>query len=165
MSASFHQLPYHTLRRSAKKGPNRTAKIPYSRHRATPSPRARRRQPNSSPDVGILNSIAQSFAAAMIGPLSQHSQSLQQGRAPPRPPNSAAPDKCELEMSVGDFKAWRCSAQWWIELNRLPHVEAVGHLRLLCSSKLQKAMDAKYDVATWGSLTTEQVLDAIRDIV
>ena len=68
-------------------------------------------------------------------------------------------------MSVGDFKAWRYSDETWIRLNRFPSVEAVGHIRLLCASVLQRAMDSRHSVAEWSAFSVNEALDAIINIV
>ena len=67
---------------------------------------------------------------------------VNQRRPQPRVPASEAPEKCKLEMSLSDFKAWRCSMEWWLNLNRWDPSDAVGHIRLLCTPPLQKAMGA-----------------------
>ena len=64
----------------------------HSCHRATPLPRARRRPPNTSTDMGMLNTLIQGIVAAL--------QPLTQCTPPSHVPSSAALDKCELEMSV-----------------------------------------------------------------
>ena len=83
----------------------------------------------------------------------------------PRVPASEAPEKCKLEMTVGDFKAWKCSMEWWLNLNKWIPSEAVGHIRLLCSPPLQRAMDARFSVAQWSALSPTEALDAIKRIV
>ena len=35
----------------------------------------------------------------------------------PNVPASAAPEKCRLEMSAGEFRAWKNSVDWWLKLN------------------------------------------------
>ena len=88
-----------------------------------------------------------------------------QRRPQSRIPASEAPEKCKLEMSLGDFKAWKCSMEWWLNLNKWDPSDAVGHIRLLCAPPLQKAMDARYSIAQWSVLTSEEALDAIKRIV
>ena len=46
-----------------------------------------------------MNSVIQALVPAMAA--------LNQRPPNPRVPSSEAPEKCKLEMSVGDFKAWR----------------------------------------------------------
>ena len=64
----------------------------HSCHRATPLPRARRRPPNTSTDMGMLNTLIQGIVATL--------HPLTQCTPPSHVPSSAALDKCELEMSV-----------------------------------------------------------------
>ena len=55
--------------------------------------------------------------------------------------------------------------EWWLNLNRWDPSDAVGHIRLLCTPPLQKAMDARYSIAQWSLLTPEEALNAIKAIV
>ena len=111
-------------------------------------------QPTPQDPVSVDN-IVQALAPAMAA------------LRPPssRVPASAAPEKCKLEMSVGEFKAWKCSMEWWLNLNKWVPSEAVGHIRLLCSPPLQRAMDARFSVAQWSVLTIAEALEAIKRIV
>ena len=111
-------------------------------------------QPTPQDPVSVEN-IVQALAPAMAA------------LRPPssRVPASAAPEKCKLEMSVGEFKAWKCSMEWWLNLNKWVPSEAVGHIRLLCSPPLQRAMDARFSVAQWSVLTIAEALEAIKRIV
>ena len=80
-------------------------------------------------------------------------------------PNSAAPEKCRLELPVDEFRTWQTSMSWWLKLNTWAQTEAVGYIRLSCVPELQKALDAKYTVQQWATLTTEEALNAIKQIV
>ena len=55
--------------------------------------------------------------------------------------------------------------EWWLSLNRWDPSDAAGHIRLCCTPELQKALDARYTVAQWSSLTGEEALNAIKGIV
>ena len=55
--------------------------------------------------------------------------------------------------------------EWWLNLNKWIPSEAVGHIRLLCSPLLQRAMDARFSVAQWSALSPTEALDAIKRIV
>ena len=104
-----------------------------------------------------MNSVIQALVPAMAA--------LNQRPPNPRVPSSEAQEKCKLEMSFGDFKAWRCSMEWWLSLNQWEPSDAVCHIRLCCAPTLQRAMDARYSVAQWSILTPGETLDAIKRIV
>ncbi|KAG0694224.1 hypothetical protein GWK47_027281 [Chionoecetes opilio] len=65
------------------------------------------------------------------------------GAPTPRVPPSAAPEKCELQMSPATFRSWRRSIECWLHLCRCPPQEAVHHIRLHCVPALQCAVDAR----------------------
>ena len=79
-------------------------------------------------------------------------------------PSSAAPDKCKLEMAMEDFRTWKTSMSWWLRLNAWPQTQAVGYIRLSCTTELQRALDDKYTVQQWSDMTTEEALEAIKQI-
>ena len=86
------------------------------------------------------------------------------GQATPRTqvPASAAPEKCRLEMAAGDFRAWKNSMDWWLKLNKWNDTDAVGHIQLLCSPELQRAIDTRYSVLQWSMLSPQDALEAIK---
>ena len=87
--------------------------------------------------------------------------------AAPRPnrvPSSAAPDRCKLEMTAGDYRAWKNSMDWWLKHNQFNATDAVGHIRLSCSSELQHVIDTKYSVTQWSMLSPHDALEAIKNI-
>ena len=77
-------------------------------------------------------------------------------------PNSAAPDKCKLEMPVEEFRTWKTSMSWWLRLNAWSQTEAVGFVRLSCTTELQRALDDKFTITQWADMTIEDALEAIR---
>ena len=83
----------------------------------------------------------------------------------PRIPHSAAPEKCELEMSSSAFRSWKRSMSCWLQLCKWPQMDAVHHVRLHCVPALQRALDAKFTDAQWRTLTPDAALDAIGKIV
>ena len=84
----------------------------------------------------------------------------------PRPhvPASAAPEKCRLEMSAGEYRAWRHSMDWWLKLNKFSAADAVGHIRLSCSPELQRALDTRYTVTQWSLMSSHEALDSIKQL-
>ena len=83
----------------------------------------------------------------------------------PRIPQSAAPEKCEAEMSSASFRSWRRSMSCWLQLCRWPPSEAVHHIRLHCVPTLQRSLDARFTEAQWSALTPEEALDAVGKLV
>ena len=57
---------------------------------------------------------------------------------------SAAPEKCETEMSSAAFRSWRRSMGCWLQICHWPSQEAVHHIRLHCVPELQRALDARF---------------------
>ena len=128
--------------------------MPLGRPRYAASPRAAHRSANRDTAIrDLINALVQAMSAATARPTKS------------RVSSAATPDRCKLEMSAGEFKAWRCSIEWWIRLNKLPAGEAVGHVRLFCSTALQRAMDSRFTVAEWSAFSVNEALDAIRNIV
>ena len=128
--------------------------MPLGCPRYAASPRAAHRSANRDTAItDLINALVPAMSAAAARPTQS------------RVSSAATPDRCKLEMSAGEFKAWRCSIEWWIRLNRFPNVEAVGHIRLLCSTALQRAMDLRPRVAEWSAFSVNEALDAIRNIV
>ena len=82
-----------------------------------------------------------------------------------RVPPSAAPEKCDLEMTSAAFRSWRRSMECWLLLCRWPQQEAVHHIRLHCTPLLQRAVDARFTIDEWGALTQQEALDAIGKLV
>ena len=78
---------------------------------------------------------------------------------------SAAPEKCETEMSSAAFKSWRRSMGCWLQICHWPSQEAVHHIRLHCAPELQRALDARFTDDQWRALSTEEALDAIGKLV
>ena len=83
----------------------------------------------------------------------------------PRVPPSAAPEKCDLEVTPAVFRSWRRSMECWLVLGKWPRQEAVHHIRLHCTPKLQRALDARFTCQEWGALTQQKALDAVGRIV
>ena len=81
-----------------------------------------------------------------------------------RVPSSAAPQKCELEMTEEKFRSWRTSMKMWILLNGWHQTESVCYIRLICTQELQGVLDNRYPIAQWTSMTTDQALAAIGHI-
>ena len=131
----------------------------FSASRRTPTRRSR--------DTGeAVLSLLPDVLSAMASAAGSHNS-----RAPPREasgrpsvPSAAAPDKCRPGMNKSEFRAWRHSIEWYIKLNRLNDVDAVGHIRLLCASDIQRVVDDRYDVTAWAALSTKDALDAIKQI-
>ena len=91
---------------------------------------------------------------------------LQGGSAPqPRIPASAAPEKCEAEMSPAAFRSWQRSMECWLKLCKLKPSESVHHIRLHCVPVLQRALDSRYSEAQWSALKAVQAFDAIKQLV
>ena len=82
-----------------------------------------------------------------------------------RVPPSAAPEKCNLEMTPAAFRSWRRSMECWLFLGKWPRQEAVHHIRLHCAPPLQRAVDARFILDEWGALTQKEALDAIGKLV
>ena len=78
---------------------------------------------------------------------------------------SAAPEKCEVDMTTSAFRSWRRSMTSWLQICRWPQQEAVLHIRLHCVLDLQRALDARFTDSQWGALTTEEAMDAIEKLV
>lgn len=83
----------------------------------------------------------------------------------PRVPASAAPEKCDLEMTPAAFRSWRRSMECWLLLCKWPQHEAAHHVRLHCTPALQRAVDARFDLDEWSALTESAALDAIGKLV
>ena len=79
-------------------------------------------------------------------------------------PASAAPDKCKLNMRSEEFRTWKTSMSWWLKLNGWQQTEELGFIRLSCDTELQRALDDRYTVQQWASLTTEHAILAISNI-
>ncbi|KAK8385791.1 hypothetical protein O3P69_016517 [Scylla paramamosain] len=79
----------------------------------------------------------------------------------PRVPLSAAPEKCDLDMTPAAFRSWKRSMECWLLLCKWPRQEAVHHVRLLCGPPLQRALDARFTFDQWSALTQQEALDAI----
>ena len=79
-------------------------------------------------------------------------------------PSSAAPEKCRLNMTVSEFRAWQHSMEWWGRLNGWNAVDALGHIRLLCVPELQRVLDNKYGVDRWAAMSPQAAMDAIKQI-
>ena len=83
----------------------------------------------------------------------------------PRVPNSAAPEKCKLEMGSEDFRTWTTSMEWWLKLNQWRSADAVGYIRLSCTPDLQMATDSRFTVSAWSNFTISESIEEIRKIV
>lgn len=83
----------------------------------------------------------------------------------PRVPLSAAPEKCDLDMTPAAFRSWKRSMECWLLLCKWPRQEAVHHVRLLCGPPLQRALDARFTFDQWSALTQQEALDAIGNLV
>ncbi|KAK8385250.1 hypothetical protein O3P69_012221 [Scylla paramamosain] len=83
----------------------------------------------------------------------------------PRVPLSAAPEKCDLDMTPAAFRSWKRSMACWLLLCKWPRQEAVHHVRLLCGPPLQRALDARFTFDQWSALTQQEALDAIGNLV
>ncbi|KAK8383417.1 hypothetical protein O3P69_019064 [Scylla paramamosain] len=87
----------------------------------------------------------------------------------PRVPLSAAPEKCDLDMTPAAFRSWKRSMECWLLLlpspSSWPRQEAVHHVRLLCGPPLQRALDARFTFNQWSALTQQEALDAIGNLV
>ena len=83
----------------------------------------------------------------------------------PRIPASAAPEKCEAEMSPAAFRSWKRSMECWLKLCKLRPTEEIHHVRLHCVPVLQRALDSRYTDAQWSALSTDDAFEAIRQLV
>ena len=82
----------------------------------------------------------------------------------PRIPNSAAPEKCKLEMGSEDFRTWMTSMEWWLKLNQWQRVDAVSYIRLACTPDLQRAIDSKFTVSAWSNLSVSECIEEIKTL-
>ncbi|MPC22052.1 hypothetical protein E2C01_015058 [Portunus trituberculatus] len=73
-------------------------------------------------------------------------------------PLSAAPEKCDLDMTPAAFRSWKWSMDCWLLLCKWPRHEAVHHVRLLCAPPL-------FTFDQWSALTQQEALDAISNLV
>ncbi|XP_050705760.1 uncharacterized protein LOC126991108 [Eriocheir sinensis] len=68
-------------------------------------------------------------------------------------------------MSPAAFKSRRRSMECWLLLCRWPPQEAVQHVRLQCVPALHWALDARFTMDQWSTLTPPTALDAIGKLV
>ena len=68
-------------------------------------------------------------------------------------------------MSSAGFRTWRRSVEAWLALAGWLDQDAVLHIRLLCVSDLQRALDVKFTTEQWCALTPKSALDAIERTV
>ena len=71
------------------------------------------------------------------------------------------PDKCDTDVTVLKFAAWRRSVEDCLAFRRVNN--PVHWVRLLCTSGLQQILDRQYDAQEWGALCVSEALDAVGD--
>ena len=143
-------------------------------HRETVAGRLARRTPATPAGrgTGRISRALESQQAA-IEALTRQLSALQGNQqpvslqipGPGRAPVAAAPDKCKLDMSMSEFRSWRRSVEYWLQLNNWNGREAVMHLRLWCEAELQSALDAKLSSAEVLAMTPTTMLDVLQDLV
>ncbi|XP_066957154.1 uncharacterized protein [Macrobrachium rosenbergii] len=147
---------------------------PPPRRPSFASPRGRIARTGSS-GTGVRISPASMLQAQHVLQTQQQAiQNLQaeitalslRGQCPqPRIPSSAAPEKCEAEVSPAAFRSWKRSMECWLQLCKVKPNEAVHHIRLHCVPILQHALDSRYTDVQWSALSTEGAFNAIKQLV
>lgn len=136
--------------------------LKMSTRRPRPSTSARSRQTTAATRQ-TLTGLTQSALLALQTTV----ESLAASRQPvnPKPPAGATPEKCQMEMSSSGFRTWRRSVETWLRIAGWPEPVAVLHIRLLCASALQSALDTRFTAEQWEALSPGAALDAIGKLV
>ena len=139
---------------------NRRPSLTPARGRPSPTSRASSSLVSQAQSTLLAQQEVIASLQASLASLSTSSR-----RIPGRTPAGATPEKCELEMSSAGFRTWRRSVEAWLALAGWLDQDAVLHIRLLCVSDLQRALDVKFTTEQWCALTPKSALDAIERTV
>ena len=74
------------------------------------------------------------------------------------------PDKCQYEMALSEFRAWKRSMWDYVEIYGMKQKVALASIRLNCETKLMRALDARHTRDDWNSLTVNKAFDEIQEI-
>ena len=121
-------------------------------------------EPSPSWGPGDTHLLLQTLVNMQQTSMNMQRQTTQRPQTP-SVPSSAAPEKCEAEMSTVSFCSWRRSVERWVELQEWGPPKAVLCIRLCCILALQRIIDTRYSMDQWKALAVADALDAIERLV